>query len=216
MTEEKKNIRVIIVDDHQLFRIGIKGILTEDTGIEVVGEAASSQELFTLLPDIDTDIVLLDIILPELSGIVIAERLRKDYPEIKILVLSSESDRRTLSELVTIGIDGFIGKDLPREELIKAVTDVANGSEYYGRDIARIIHCIRVSKRDVSDDVFTLREKEIIQLSIKGLQAKEIADKLNINVGTVNVHKNNIFRKLGINNSVELVNYCLKNGIIHI
>ncbi|MDD4142477.1 MAG: response regulator transcription factor [Bacteroidales bacterium] len=211
-----KPIRLFLVDDHKLFRTGIKNILSNHDNFEIVGEAASGEEFFLLLHDNDIkiDILLLDIILPDMSGVLIADRMRKEHPCTHILVLSSENKSSTISQLVQIGIDGFIDKNAESEELIKAFEIIADGGEYYGRDIARIIHCIRVAKNDISDSAFTPRELGIIELCVKGLQAKEIAAALNISTGTVNTHKNNIFKKLGINNSVELVNYCISNGIV--
>ncbi len=211
---DREVTRIVLVDDHILFRIGLRSALEQcDTPLEIVGEAGSGRQLFEVLQGCMVDMVLLDIVLPEMSGIDIASKLRVEYPEIKILMLSAESDQETICRLMDIGIDGFVSKTVPVDELCRAVEYVADGAEYFGRDIARIIHDVRIAKSHQSTD-FTPRENEIIEMCACGLSAKEIADKVHISIKTVESHKNNIFKKLGINNSVELVRYALKTGII--
>jgi DNA-binding NarL/FixJ family response regulator len=189
---------------------------SKDEDMEIVGEAGSAFEFFELLKRTTADLVLLDILLPDVSGIDIARQLRRKYPMIKILVLSSEEDKKMLELLVDIGIDGFISKDSPFNELVAAIEAISEGGHYFGRDIARLMYCVRVSKPSVSNSIFTHREEEIITLCAQGLTAKEISAKLNISMKTVITHKYNIFKKLGINSCVELVSYVLKNNIVHI
>lgn len=207
-------VRVFLVDDHLLFRIGIRTAFTNaSVPIEVVGEAGSAADFFEILPKVRFDVVLLDIILPDLSGVEVARRLKKERPDLRILVLSAESDPDTVCSLVEIGVDGFISKSVPVDELRRAVDYVASGIEYFGRDISRIIRDVKTA-RSKRDSGFTDRENDIIDLCARGLSVKEMADRLGITIKTVETHKNNIFHKLGINSSVELVRYALKNGII--
>jgi DNA-binding NarL/FixJ family response regulator len=216
MMMEEKSVRIIIVDDHRIFRIGLRAEIESMTiPVEIVGEAASAAEFFNILATTEADVVLLDIILPDVSGIDIVRRLRKENTTLKILMLSAETDSDTIAKLMQLGIDGFISKSVPAGTLQTAIEYVAAGAEYYGRDIARIVHCIRMSNRE-KDFSFTPREKEIIQLCAQGLSAKEIADKLCICLKTVVAHKYNIFKKMGISNCVELVNYALRLGIINL
>ncbi len=211
---ENNKIKIFIVDDHQLFRIGLKSALSHTSAnIEIIGEAQSSDELFEKLKESNPDVILLDIIMPGISGVEAARRLRADYPKIKILMLSAESKENVIMELMNIGIDGFVDKNVDINELIRAIECVYEGAEYFGKDIAKLINSIRIAKDDKNVG-FTEREDDIIALCSQGLQAKEVADKLGINISTVNTHKNNIFKKLGINNSVELVRYALQKGII--
>lgn len=205
-------IRVFLVDDHLLFRMGLRTAF-EDSGIEIAGEAGCASEFFDLLPSAVFDVLLLDIVLSDVSGVEVARRLRKFSPLSKILVLSAESDSETVCDLVDMGVDGFISKSVPVEELRRAVECVAGGGEYFGKDEARILNDVRVA-RGRCDCGFTGRESEIVGLCAQGLSGKEIASRLNISLKTVEAHKNNIFRKLGINNSVELVRYALKYGIV--
>jgi len=211
-------VKIIIVDDHALFRLGLKASLADNQhDIMVVGEAESGEALFDLLTTTTADLVLLDILLPGMSGIETARRLRSECPEIKILAISSENTAEVVEALLKTGIEGFISKRSGQvDEIAKAIHTVMTGTEYYGKDIAAIIYQVYVSKKNSAEVTpeFTKREKEIIELCRDGLMAKEIADQMGISVNTVHIHKNNIFHKLGINNTVELVQYALKYKII--
>lgn len=211
-------INTILVDDHSLFRLGVKTALSEEKDkIQLVGEANNANELFDLLKIEKTDIILLDIILPGMSGIEIAARLRIEYPEIKILVLSSENTPNTIRKLMDIGIDGFISKKQSTSgELVEAIESIMSGLEYFGKDIASIMYNVYISKKKAENALlpFTEREREIISLCKEGLLGKEVADRLCISPRTVDAHKNNIFKKLGISSTMEMVQYALKNGII--
>ncbi|MDR1723958.1 MAG: response regulator transcription factor [Tannerella sp.] len=210
---------IIIVDDHKMMRMGMKLMLAKFDDMVVVGEASHGDELLQLLETTKPDLVLLDIIMPDgLDGIETARRLCKDYPDIKILMLSSENSRDTINELIDIGIHGFISKKAcdGDVELPNAIRSVVSGHGYFGRDITQILYSVFVSKKAAGMPELTIREKEIIALCREGLQSKEIADRLMISVRTVDTHKNNIFRKLGINNTVELVRYAMKTGIIRL
>lgn len=215
--QHKDGIKVIILDDHLLFRIGLRSLLDNSNGrVKVVMEAASGEEFFSNIESCQADVLLLDISLDGISGVEVAKRLREQKTTLKILVLSAESRQETVSKLMETGIEGFISKNSSKEELLTAIEYVADGAEYFGRDVARIIHCVRIAKQNVKDTNFTPRELEMVTLCSKGLTAREIAQHLNISLKTVMAHKYNIFKKLGINNSVELVKFAVKNGIIEL
>ena len=208
-------IRIFIVEDHLLFRIGLKAaISSRSDSFVIVGEASSIAEFHAKTAGVDFDILLLDILLPDGNGFDLATEIKETRPEIKILVLTAETDEATISKFLSVGLEGFAAKSIPLDELFHAIESVGNGAEYYGRDIAGLIHYVRISKKESDDNIFTPREGQIIKLCAEGLTAMQIADVLSINVATVNTHKNNIFKKLGINSSVELVRFAIKNGII--
>ena len=213
-------IRVIVVDDHRLFRLGVKAALAVNhPDIYIAGEAECGKELFAIMISTIADVVLLDINLPDMNGSDIAHRLRHDYPSVKILAVSAENTPETVQSMLEAGIDGFISKqkgDL--DELAQAIYTVASGLEYFGRDIASIIFGMYVSKRKTTtiSNEFTEREREIITACRDGLMCKEIADRMGLSINTINTHKKRIFQKLGINTTLEMVQYALKKGIIRI
>ena len=211
-------INVIIVDDHELFRLGVKTAITNrHADLRIVGEAESGAELFTLLTEITADIVLLDIALPDMSGIDIARRLKSEHPEIKILAISAENAVSVVREMLKVGIKGFISKRHGGvDAFADAIRSIVQGVDYFGKDISEIIYRIYVSKKKTAavSPEFTSQEKRIIELCREGLSGKRIADHLEISLRTVDNHKNHIFRKLGINNTLEMVQYAVKNGII--
>jgi DNA-binding NarL/FixJ family response regulator len=211
-------ITAILVDDHELFRLGVRtAMANRHPDIHITGEAETSTEFFALLKTTTADIVLLDVNLPDMSGIEIARRLKKEKPKMKILVISSENTAIATQALIDIGIDGFISKRMGSVDVLAdAIRSIMNGLEYFGKDISDIIYRIYVSKKKTTEITaeFTKQEKKIIEFCREGLQSKQIADMLYISPRTVENHKNNIFRKLGINNTVEMIQYAMKNGII--
>jgi len=214
-------IQVIIVDDHSLFRHGLKlSFKYEFPDISLAGEAETGEELFRVLSYTPADLVLLDVNLPDVGGgAAIARRLRRDFPTLKILAISAENTAGTIQNMLEAGIDGFISKQKgDGDELAEAIRSVMSGVEYFGRDISSIIFELYVSKKKTSviTDEFTDREREIMQLCREGLIVKEIAERLGISIHTIISHKKKIFQKLNINNTMEMVQYALKNGIIRI
>jgi DNA-binding NarL/FixJ family response regulator len=213
-------IRVIVVDDHRLFRIGLKAAIhIEYPDICIAGEAEDGKELFGTLAETPADVVLLDINLPDIGGAEIARRLRREYPALKILAVSAENTAETIESMLEAGIDGFISKQKgDMNELTEAIRTVAGGLEYYGRDIAAIIFGVYVSKKKTTEvtNEFTEREREIIIACRNGLMCKEIADRMGVSINTINTHKKRIFAKLGINTTIEMVQYALNKGIIRI
>ena len=211
---------VIIVEDFELYRLGIRAALeSHHPDVVVTGEAGSGAELFDLLKTVTADVVLLDILLPDMNGIEIARRLRKEYPAVKILAVSNENSTDTVNEMLEAGIDGFISKLYGSADILaEAIRSIMQGIQYFGRDISDIIRRIYVTKKKTIQvtSEFTEQEKRIIELCHEGLPGKLIADRLGISLRTVDWHKSNIFSKLGINNSLEMVKYALKHGIIQI
>ena len=213
-------INIIIVDDHEFFRLGLKtAIETNHSDIIVVGEAKNGADFFALLKSIPTvELVLLDIMLPDMNGVEIARRLKNEYPQIKILIISSETASSTIEELIDVGIEGFISKfDSTTDTLIEAICAVMQGFEHYGKDISQIISQIYLSKKKtvkITIPEFSEQEKRIIEYCHEGLSGKEIANRLNISYKTMEWHKANIFNKLGIHSTIELVRFAMKNGII--
>jgi len=219
MQSGQKTIQVIVVDDHSLFRSGVKAGFDSHHDICVTGEADCGSELFRILATTPADIILLDVMLPDMSGIEITRRLRIEYPDIKILAVSADNSAQTVKDLIESGINGFVSKQQSESsELAVAVRIVMSGVEYFGRDISSIIYDIYVAKKQTTavTPEFTDRERDVIHACRDGLAYNEIAEKLEISAHTVNTHKKNIFKKLGINNTMEMVKYALIYGIIQV
>ena len=206
------NVRLMLVDDHPLMLFGIASML-EGKGVEIVGTAGNGIDALKKAEELKPDVMMLDIMMPGMDGIELARRMRAEMPDVALLVLSSDSSMASLETLLNIGIDGFLSKTSDASVMIDAIKSVAAGYEFYGTDIARLIERISLAKK-ASNSMFTPREIDVIRLSCMGLQYKEIAGRLGIKYLTVVTIKNNIFRKLGINNTVELVIYAIKNGLI--
>ena len=212
------NIRAIIVDDHELFRIGVRtAIELCHLDISIAGEVESGKDLFNLLKTTAADIVLLDIALPDMSGIEIARRLKKEYPQIKILAVSALNATQIIEDMIAVGVEGFISKiNSAPDALVEAIHTVMQGRNYFGKDIAEIISRIYVAHKKTTKITteFTEQEKLVIECCQKGLSSKLIADRLFISPRTVDWHKSNIFRKLGIKSTLEMVKFAVDNGII--
>ncbi len=208
-------MNIAILDDHELVRVGVATTL-RDTPHQITISVASAEDLFAALQQgTPCDILLLDLIMPGTDGAEVAQRLHKEYPEVKIVVLSVDNREYTLIRLLQIGIDGFVSKRGSLDEVTRAIDAVAQGVPFYGRDIAILIRDItdaKLNKQNIA--ALTKREVEIIRACCDGLLGKEIAEKLHISLRAVNSHKTNIFNKLGLSTSVELVRFALEHGII--
>ena len=214
-------IQVIIVDDHPMFRTGIRMYIESKCGdISVAGEAESGEALLNL-PELATaDVVLLDIELAgKMNGIETARILKQEYPAIKILVLSALTTRDVIDAMVATGINGYISKRRGGDEKIaEAIRAVHSGYEYFGADISEIIFNIYIAAKKTAKvtSEFTAQERQIIELCGQRLSARKIAQQLNITHRTVEHHKQNIFEKLDIHSTQELIRFAVKNGIIKI
>jgi two-component system response regulator NreC len=208
-------MNIAILDDHDLIRLGLRSILSQTTH-HISIDVASADALFEQLQGgTPCDLILLDILMPGTNGVEVAQRLRAEYPEIKIIIVSMEAKEYTIIQLMQIGIDGFISKNGPMEEVCAAINSVEEGVPYYGRDLALLVRDIVDARLDKkSSALLTKRELEIIEACCSGMLGKEIADKFNISLRAVNSHKTNIFNKLGLSSSVEMVRFAIEHGII--
>ncbi|MBQ9469632.1 MAG: response regulator transcription factor [Bacteroidales bacterium] len=207
--------KVIIVDDHPLFRMGLKAILGGSPSVSVVGEAETGNELFTLLGSVMPDIVLLDIVLPDISGVEISRRLREMYPDLRILIMSSETSLGTIETLVELGINGFIAKSEPSARLEQAIEAVMCGLTYFGQDVAKIIQGVSIAN-SLDPSGLSATEQDVVALCSKGLTAKEIAAKLGIGPEMVNRCKDAICQRLGMSSNLDLIRFAVKTGLVAI
>lgn len=216
-------IRIILVEDHQIVRDGIKALLTDAPDIEVTGEAASYRELQEKLQNQHPDIIVMDISLPDVSGIEITKMLNEQYPEIRILILSMYTGEDFIFNAIKSGAKGYLPKNTTRKEIIDAVRAIYNGEEYFSESISNIILKSYVNKAknadqqpEKSEDKLTTREIEILKLFASGMSNQEIADELFISIRTVESHKNHIMQKLELKSTVEMIRFAIKNKIVEI
>jgi len=213
-----KQIKVILTDDHQLFRDGVKALLENCKNISVIGEASNEKELFDCIEKQIPDIIILDISLPGSSGIEITKKIINSYKQTKVLILSMHNEEEFVINALEAGARGYLPKDIKRDELIEAIVTINDGGEYYNNKISKIflkkyIHQKKAGQGGQNPSL-TLREIEIVKLVSEGLKNHEIAEKLFISVRTVDAHKNNIMRKLKLNSTIEIVKYAIRNNII--
>ncbi|MBO4488998.1 MAG: response regulator transcription factor [Bacteroidales bacterium] len=212
-----ENIKILIVEDHALTRMGtIMAMSNCNIPCQVVAEASTVKEAKAILGKYtDIDLILLDLMLPDGNGREVLHYLRSYNQNAKVLIISADTDKNTILELMQLGISGFISKYSNPDTLAAAIDSVCNGMEYFGKDISEIIHAVSTAKKPIPGDSFTARELEIMRLCAQGLSVKMIADELNISNRTVENHKNNIFKKLGFNSTGELIHYVFENGIVY-
>ena len=210
-------IKVFIVDDHEIFRNGLKLVFSKNTEIDVVGEAGSGEEFLQLMETIDFNVVLMDIKMNGINGIETTEKAIEKTPDIKVLVLSTFGEEDFLHQIISAGAKGFLLKNVDKETLFSAIKLVNEGQNYFSPELLPFFTNKYINPKSSDEDVvLTKRELEILELIGEGLSNNEIANKLFISIRTVDTHKNNLISKTGSKNVVSLLIYAIKNKIISI
>ncbi len=211
-------IKVIIVDDHTLFRNGLSLLLNSFDDIEVVAEASNGKEFIENLGKNDVDVILMDIDMPEMNGIDATKIAIDKYPELKIITLSMYGEGEYYYKMINAGVKGFLLKNSDINEVKKAIQVVADGSTYFSEEILyNIVKNIRsINVIESNPDDLSKREIEILVQICKGLSNKEIAELLNISKRTVDKHRENLLSKTHSKNTANLVMYAIKNKIIKV
>jgi len=214
-------IKIILVDDHDIVRDGIKSLLRTQPNFNIIGEAGSYKELKNILQFDIPDIIILDISMPDKSGIEITRIIKKEYPSIKIIILSMHIIDEFIFNSLEAGVNAYLPKNTSKKELITAIEQVNAGNDFFSEQISNIIlkgYLQKIKKDDFNkgNKELTKREKEILVLFAEGASNQEIADKLYISIRTVESHKNHIMQKLKLNSTVDLIKYALKNNYIAI
>ena len=216
-------IRIFLVEDHDLVRDVLKALLTSIPDISIIGEASTGKSLFEKLKIVQPDIIVLDISLPDISGIEITKRLRQEYPQIRVLILSMYTHEDFVTGAIRSGAKGYLPKNTSRDELVKAIYAIYRGEEFFGDTISKILlkSFIRTTVEEGEQEEkpsynLSSRELEILKLYSEGLNNKEIGMKLSISIRTVETHKNHIMKKLGIKSPVEMVKFAIRNKIINL
>lgn len=207
-------IRVVIVDDHKLFRQGLAVMLSSKEDLEVVGKYESAVALIEELPNNEADVILLDIDMPELSGIDAMPEILKIQPNIKVIMLTMHLSSLKIQEAVAAKVKGYLLKTTGDEEVALAIQQVMQGKDYFTQEAqASLIDSYR-RKNDPDFIELTPREKEILKLVCEEFNSSEIAEKLFISVHTAETHRRNLLSKTGCKNSVGLVKYAMEHELI--
>ncbi|MDX1524453.1 MAG: response regulator transcription factor [Anaerolineae bacterium] len=209
--------KLLLVDDHQVVRHGIKALFANEPDIEIVGEADNGREALRLIPELEPEVVLMDISMPGLNGIEATRQLRQHYPDIKIVILSMHANEEYVFQVLQAGASGYVLKQSDSIEMVAAIRSVLAGGSFLSPPISRAVIDGYLSRAEArgqgqEPEVLTSREREVLQLLAEGNSNKEIADSLTISVKTVETHRSNMMRKLDARNKTDLVKYAIRKG----
>lgn len=211
-------IKYAIADDHRIFRRGLKLILEDDETLEFVGEAENGVEFLKLLEQVDIDVVLLDLKMPEMDGIEVAKHIKENYPNLKFIILTMHDNESFIIHLMELGANGYLIKNADPEEVQTAIHSVVENGYYFNDHVSSVMLKKLVKKHDVSpkfNDEIKLndKEKEVLKLICKEHTNAEIADKIFLSPRTVEGIRATLLEKIGVRNTAGLVLYAVKNGI---
>lgn len=211
-----EKINLFIVDDHEIFRNGLKMVLGKLKYVTISDEASNGEEFIRALEHAVPDIVLLDIEMPVMNGIDAAKAALQRYPDLKIIALTMFNEDDYIQSMLDTGVRGFLLKNINKETLDKAIQTVNNGGNYYSEELFDFFtRQLKKEKEPAKNEItFTRREKEILQLLCEGLSNKEIADALFVSERTVLGHKTNLLIKTNCKNSLSLMAYAIKNKLV--
>jgi len=207
------SIRIIIADDHTIFREGLVSLLENESNIAVLGEAHNGVEVIEFVNNNAIDIILMDIEMPIKNGVDTTRELQKTHPEIKILALTMHKSPAFIKQMLKAGASGYILKEAAKEELLLAINTIANGGQYHSPVVAKTMMESLHRKRNLTETL-SERELQIIQLISNQLTTNDIAKELHLSPLTVDTHRKNIFLKLNVHNAAGLVKLAMKNGWI--
>ena len=209
--------RILLVDDHQLFRSGLRALIGRKPGLEVVGEARDGREAFRLAREVKPDVVIMDLEMPGLNGIEATRRFAVDLPQMRVIILSMHAGARFVEEALEAGAVGYLLKDCAAEELVRAIQDVMLGRTYLSSWIAGILIGVLKNHRRLTESsaatVLTDRESEVLQLLAEGQPTREIASRLHMSPKTVATHREHLMEKLHIRSIAGLTKYAMLEGL---
>ncbi len=207
-------IKLVLVEDHELFRTGIANILAPIAEIDVVAETSTGEEAIRLARQLEPDVILMDVGLPGLSGLESTERILKTQPNIKVIVLTAHAEPPLPARLLDVGASGYITKGASAAELLSAIRAVHRGERYIGSEIAQKLALSLLPGTPSSPfQELTSREMEITMMLIKGRNANDIGNLLKLSPKTVATHKYRIYDKVGVRNEVDLLHLALRHGV---
>jgi two-component system, NarL family, response regulator NreC len=206
-------LRIVLADDHAMVRKGFRLILNQEADLEVIAEAGNGPEAVRLAIELRPDLVIMDIAMPEMTGVEATRRIRESCPDCRVLILSMHKDSVYVRESLRAGARGYLLKDSIDEDLLRAVRAVAQGDGFLSPEISSTVLDDYQQTKDPFD-LLTAREREVLQLLADGKVAKEVATALDVSVFTVDAHRGRIMKKLGLKSSTELVKFAMRKGLI--
>lgn len=215
-----KKIRILVVDDHPLARFGIKNQLKEVEDLVIVGEAEDGEAAMQKVKELHPDVVILDLFIPVLSGFEVVKLVRKDFPDVHVMILTAYEQEEYLHQALEFGAEGYLLKSAEKEELMAGVRAVSKGERAFSPRIKEFIVKGYLTNRDsnrsnqLPPSSLTTREKEILDLVSQGLTNQQIAEKLFISSRTIDTHRTNIMHKLGVHDVAHLVRYAIEHGLV--
>ncbi len=208
-------ITVLVVDDHDLVRMGITRMLSDSPDIEVIGETDNGEDAIRLAKSLNPDVVLLDVNMPNIGGLEVTKRLIQNDKTRKILAVSGVSAQPYPSMLIKAGVSGYITKGTPLDEMIKAIKKVHQGGRYFSAEVAEQLADVLLSDNaDSPFDMLSEREKQVAMMVVNCQSPQQIADSLFVSVKTVNTYRYRIFEKLNIDSDVKLTHLAMRHGLI--
>jgi len=209
-------INLVIADDHKIFRDGLKSIFDNQAEIVVVGEAANGAQVLDLVSKQSIDVILMDISMGESDGIGTTQIIKEKHPDIKVLMLSMHNESGFIIKSMEAGASGYLLKNAGKEETIRAINTVFTGDTYYSNEVSEKIlaHLTQKNNNNKGSTHLTKREKEILKLIAEEYTNPEIAEQLFISIRTVDTHRRNLLEKIGAKNTVGLVKYAIKEGLL--
>lgn len=211
-------VRIILADDHNIVREGLRSLIEKELGMEVVGEADNGRTTVKLAMDLKPDMIIMDVSMPDLNGIEATRQITHDLPDIKVLALSMHSDKRFVAGILKAGASGYLLKDCAFEEMAGAIRAVADGGTYLSPGVAGAViqdYVRRLSDSDTPTvtSALTPREREVLQLLAEGNSTKEVASRLNVSIKTVETHRRQLMDKLDIHSIAALTKYAIREGL---
>jgi len=212
-------IRVILADDHAVMRHGLRLILEQQEGFEVLGEARDGREAVNLAQALHPDVAVLDITMPNLNGIEAARQITEKQPDVAVVVLSMHADESYVLRALKAGARGYLLKESPEADFVSAIRTVSDGKAFFSPAVSRLLvedYVRQLQDKDIEDsyELLTPREREVLQLVAEGKSNKEIANLLNLSLYTVETHRSNILGKLNLHSVPELILYAVRKGVI--
>lgn len=212
-------IRILLADDHAVMRSGLRALLQQQDGLQVVGEASDGREAVALAESASPDVVVMDLTMPNLNGVEAARQITSKFPQMAVVILSMHSDEAYVLRALKAGARGYLLKESAEADLISAIRAVQQGKAFFSPAVSKVLvqdYIRQLQDRDIEDsyELLTPRERELLQLFAEGKSNKDVANMLNLSVYTVETHRGNMMEKLGLHTVPELILYAVRKGVI--